>query len=164
MYCQVHRVHSDVKGEDIATVMMMIGGRTTVTCELGYPENYMEHEYFPQTMILVEGDKGSAEVARDYWVRVTTKDGTQARRYPPVWYPWVDPAYHVIHASIVPTNANLLQALRGEGPAETTGEDNVKTLKLVFAAYESARNGKVVELGTAQQGLMDTVGQPAKLF
>jgi hypothetical protein len=58
----------------------------------------------------------------------------------------------------------LLQALRGEGPAETTGEDNVKTLKLVFAAYKSARNGKVVELGTAQQGLMDTVGQPARLF
>lgn len=158
VYCQVHRVHPDVKGEDIATVMMMMRGRTTVTCELGYPENYVEHEYFPETLIFVEGDKGSAEVARDYWVRVTTKDGTQARRYPPVWYRWVDPAYHVIHSSIVPTNANLLQALRGEGPAETTGEDNVKTLKLVFAAYESARGRKVVDLCTPQQASMETVG------
>ena len=161
VYCQVHRVHTDVKGEDIATVMMMMGGRTTVTCELGYPENYVEHEYFPQTMIFVEGDKGSAEVAIDYWVRVTTKDGTQARRYPPVWYCWVDPAYHVVHSSIVPTNANLLQALRGEGPAETTGEDNIKTLKLVFAAYESARSGRVLEMDRPLQASVDTIG-PAR--
>ncbi|MBZ5565846.1 MAG: Gfo/Idh/MocA family oxidoreductase [Acidobacteriia bacterium] len=133
-----------VKGEDVATVMMMMGGRTTVTCELGYPENHMEHEYFPETMIFVEGDKGTAEIGKDYWLRVTTETGTHARRYPPIWYPWVNPSYHVIHSSIVPCNANFLQALRGEGAAETTGEDNVKTLKLVFAAYESARSGNAV--------------------
>jgi predicted dehydrogenase len=144
VYCQVHRVHSDVKGEDVATVMMKMGGRATVTCELGYPENYMEHEYFPETMIFVEGDRGTAEIAKDYWLRVTTQSGTHARRYPPAWYAWVDPGYHVIHSSIVPTNANLLQALRGEAAAETTGEDNVKTLKLVFAAYDSARSGNAV--------------------
>ncbi len=147
VYCQVHRVHLDVKGEDIATVMMRMGGRTTVTIELGYPENYVEHEYFPETLIYVEGDKGTAEVAKDYWLRVTTREGTLAKRYPPIWYPWVDPDYHVIHSSIVLTNAHFLHALRGEGPAETTGEDNVKTLKLVYAAYESARGRKVVNLG-----------------
>lgn len=144
VYCQVQQVHPDVKGEDVATVMMMMGGRTTVTIELGFPENYVEHEYFPQTMVLVEGNKGTAEVAKDYWLRVTTERGTHARRYPPVWYSWVDPGYHVIHSSIVPTNANLLQALRGEAAAETTGEDNVKTLRLVFAAYQSARSGNAV--------------------
>jgi hypothetical protein len=46
----------------------------------------------------------------------------------------------LIHASIVPCLANLLAALRGEGRAETTGEDNLLTLKLVFAAYESAKD------------------------
>jgi predicted dehydrogenase len=144
LYCQVHRVHPDVKGEDVATVMMLMGGKTTVTCELGYAENYLEHEYFPETMIFVEGNKGTAEVTKDYWVRVTTESGTQAKRHPPARYPWVDPDYHVVHASIVPCNANLLQALRGEGPAETTGDDNLKTLKLVFAAYDSARGGKAI--------------------
>ncbi len=152
VYCQVHRVHPDVKGEDVATVMMMMGGHTTVTCELGYPENYLEHECFPQTMIFVEGDKGSAEIARDYWLRVTTRDGTQSRRYPPIWYPWMDPSYHVVHSSIVPCNANFLQALRGEAAAETTGEDNVKTLKLVFAAYDSARSGNAMYLDGTRPG------------
>jgi predicted dehydrogenase len=140
VYSLNQRVHPDVKGEDIATVMMMMnGGRTAVTVELGYPENYVEHEYFPETMIYVEGSKGTAKVAKDYWLRVTTENGTLAKRYAPVWYPWVDPGYHVIHSSIVSTNGHLLQALRGEVEAETTGEDNVKTLKLVFAAYYSAR-------------------------
>jgi hypothetical protein len=50
----------------------------------------------------------------------------------------MDPSYHVVHSSIVPCNANFLQALRGKAAAETTGEDNVKTLRLVFAAYDSA--------------------------
>ena len=48
-----------------------------------------------------------------------------------------------MHASGVPCNQNLLAALRGEGRAETTGEDNLKTVRLVFAAYESAASGEV---------------------
>lgn len=43
-------------------------------------------------------------------------------------------------------NANLLAALRREIPAETTGADNLKTLELVFGAYESARTGRALEL------------------
>jgi len=34
----------------------------------------------------------------------------------------------------------------GREAAETTGEDNLKTVRLVFGAYESARSGKVVEV------------------
>lgn len=146
LYCRTTQVHADIKGEDVATVMMSMGNKMTVTCEMGYAENYYEHECFPQTMVFVEGDKGSAEVAKDYWVRVTTASGTQARRFPPVCYPWSDPNYLVVHSSIVPCNANLLQALRGDGSAETTAEDNYLTLRLVFAAYDSARANQVIHL------------------
>ena len=83
LYCQVHRVHPDIKGEDVATVMMLMGGQTTVVCELGYPENYLENDVFPQTLIFVEGEKGSAELGEDYWVRVTTSTGTHSKRFPP---------------------------------------------------------------------------------
>jgi hypothetical protein len=34
--------------------------------------------------------------------------------------------------------------LRGEGPAETTGEDNLKTVRLVFASYDSAASGQAI--------------------
>ena len=89
------------------------------------------------------------ELGPDYWIRVTTRDGTVARRCPPPRFQWADPAYDLVHASIVPCNANLLRALRGEGKAETTAADNLRTVRLVFGSYESARENRVVHLPTA---------------
>lgn len=151
LYCQVHRVHPDIKGEDIATVMMHMAGRTTVICELGYAENYLEHERFPETFIFVEGDKGSAELAPDFWVRVTTKDGTHSWRCPLPNFKWADSDYLVVHSSMVPCIANLLQALKGEGPAESTADDNLKTMILTSAAYDSARSGKTIDFVPAEK-------------
>jgi D-apiose dehydrogenase len=144
LYCQTIRVHPDIKGEDVATIMLEMNG-TTVTCELAYAENYLERDRFPQTQIFIEGQQGSLELTLDYWVRITTQAGTFAQRYPPPRYAWADPAYDVVHASIVPCNADLLQALQGNVPAETTGEDNLKTVRLVFAAYESAQRGQTIQ-------------------
>jgi len=146
LYCRAQRIHPTIKGEDVATVIMKMGGVTTVIVELGYAENALEQDKFPQTLAFIEGDQGSLELCVDYWIRVTTREGTMSKRYPPPRYSWADPAYDVCHASIVPCQANLLQALRGEGPAETTGEDNIKTARLVFASYESARTGQVMPI------------------
>lgn len=144
LYCQTRKVHRDIRGEDVATVMMDMGAGVTVTCNLGYAENYLEREAFPQTFIFIEGERGSVELAPDYWLRVTGVEGTHSRRIPPPRYSWADPAYEVVHSSIVPCNANLLAALKGEAQAETTGEDNLKTVRLVFASYDSASTGQVI--------------------
>jgi D-apiose dehydrogenase len=144
LYCQTQRIHQDIKGEDVATIMLKMGNATSVLCQMAYAGNYLERERFPETLIFIEGERGSIELAPDYWIRVTTSDGTHAQRFPPPRYAWADPAYNLIHASIVPCNANLLGALRGDAPAETTGADNLNTVRLVFGAYESARNDQVV--------------------
>ena len=147
LYCQTRRVHAHIKGEDVATVVLTMRDGMTVTCNMAYAGNHLEHDRFPETLVFVEGDAGSVELGPDHWVRTTTAEGTHARRYPSARYSWADPAYDLIHASIVPCNANLLAALRGEGKAETTGEDNLNTVRLVFASYESAASGTVVTLG-----------------
>ena len=64
----------------------------------------------------------------------------------PARYAWADPRYDVVHASIVPCNAELLRALRTGQPAETSGESNLETMRLVFGAYRSAREGRVIAL------------------
>lgn len=143
VFCETHRVHSDIRGEDVATVMMRTRTGTAVVCNISYA-SHTEREAFPQTFILVEGEHGSVELDSGYWIRTTDASGTLARRYAPPHYAWADPAYDLVHASIVPCNANLLASLRGEGEAETTGEDNLETMRLVFAAYESARTGRAV--------------------
>jgi predicted dehydrogenase len=142
--CCTQRVHPNIRGEDVATVLMTMGQGTTVVCNMSYAENPLEHENFPETFLFIEGERGSLELAHDYWVRVTTPEGTLARRIPPPRYAWADPAYDVVQSSIVACNADLLRALRDEGAAETNGEDNLKTVRLVFAAYESAASGETV--------------------
>lgn len=149
LYCQTHRIHRDIQGEDVATVLLKMETGMTVICEMSYASR-TEHERFPETYIYVEGEHGSLELGPDYWLRVTTKAGTCAKRYPPPHYAWADPVYDLVHASIVPCNANLLAALQGTGIAETTAEDNLKTVALVFSAYESARRDVVIQLNQAQ--------------
>ncbi len=144
LYCQIHRSRDDIAGEDVATVMLKIG-HLACTCELSYSTR-TEWGHFPETFAYVEGTRGSIEVAADYWLRVTTDDGTLARSYPPPRYAWADPLYDIAHASIVPCNANLLESLRGGRPAETTGVDNLKTMRLVYKAYESAERNQVINL------------------
>lgn len=144
LYCHTDRIHSDIRGEDVATVMMRTANCRSVLCEMAYAGNPIERECFPETLIFVEGEHGTAELGQNYWVRVTTAEGTHAQRFPPPSYSWALPDFNLVQASIVPCNANLLQALRGEAEAETTGEDNLKTARLVFAAYDSAGSGEVV--------------------
>jgi predicted dehydrogenase len=149
LYCQTARVHTDIKGEDIATVMLSMsgngGGPVTVTCEMGYAENALEHDCFPETFAFVEGERGSVELAPHFWLRVTTPEGTQAWRVRPPRFAWANPDYDVVHASMVPCNTNLLQGI-ASGQAETTAEDNLTTLRLVYAAYDSAATGQAITL------------------
>ena len=145
LFCRTRRVHADIRGEDVATVMLDMVSGATVTCEMSYASR-VEHDRFPETYIFIEGDQGSLELGPDYWIRATTKDGTLARRYPPPRYAWADPRYDLSQSSGVACNADLLAALQGRRAAETTGEDNLRTLELVFACYASADTGQAIPL------------------
>lgn len=145
LYCQTKRVHRDIKGEDVATVMMRMNSGATVTCNMSYASP-VEHDRFPEAFVFIEGENGSIELAPDFWLRVTTKDGTRARRVPPPYFKWADARYALVHSSIVACNADLLRALQTNTPAETSGEDNLKTMKLVFGSYDSAQRDQVIQL------------------
>lgn len=148
IYCLTRRVHHDIKGEDAATIVMEMGRETVVTCNLAMAESPLERP--AQTYLFVEGERGSLELFPDYWIHETTQAGTVKRRAPPPGYPWVIPAYEPSHSSIVACNANLLAGLQGTGKTETTGEDNIKTMQLVFAAYQSAESGEVLHFDRAE--------------
>lgn len=142
VYCQTMRVHQEIRGEDVATLTLQMASGASVVCELSYATRW-EHERFPQTFAFVEADGGSLELGPDYWIRCATADGVVARQYPPPRYGWADPAYDVVHASIVPCHQNLIADLSGTGEAETTARDNLRTLRLVDLAYRSAAEQQV---------------------
>jgi D-apiose dehydrogenase len=147
IYCRTSRVHTDIRGEDVATtVLTMNRGRTTVTVNLGFAGTPLEHECFPQTLAFIEGDAGSIEVFPDYWVRVTTQAGTHAVRVPPPRFAWADLDYAVVHSSMVPCHQHLLRALTTGRPAETDAAEYLRTMRLAAAAYDSASGGQVIRL------------------
>jgi len=150
LYCLTQRTLAPrVKGENVATLLLSMGtARTSVAVEMAYAKTPLEpsvRECFPHTLAFIEGPKGSLELCADYVIRLTTSRGTQITRHAPPRYAWANPAYDIAHASMVPCNAHLLAALRGVGKGETTGEDNLRTLELVFGAYESAKRNVVVK-------------------
>ena len=143
VYCQSHKINSGIRGEDAVSVLLKMDNGMTVYVDISYASR-LENERFPQTYLTIEGEDASLELGFDYWIRVTDKAGTVARRHPPLEYPWANPSYGNIHASIVDTQRNLLEGLNGTGVAETTGEDNLKTLRLVYGCYESAEQSRVI--------------------
>jgi predicted dehydrogenase len=146
VYCRTARVHMDISGEDVATVVLQMKSGVTVLASMAYAENYLEDECFPQTRIFIESEHGSLELKSGYRIHVTTKDGTAEHVVLPPHFAWADPAYDVVHSSIVPCQANLLHALMGIEAAETTAADNLETLRLVDASYESAGSGEAVPI------------------
>lgn len=147
LHCHTATVNPKIKGEDVANVFMKMENGITCYAEMSYA-SILEYEPFPQTFILVEGEKGSIHLTKDFKIHVTTKISTDILDARPKMYPWVDPKYALVHSSIVDCNRDILNALTGKAPAETTGKDNLETVRLVHASYSSARSGKIIDLKT----------------
>jgi predicted dehydrogenase len=144
--CRTRRIHPEIKGEDVATVMMSMEDGVTVTANMSYASKW-EFDRFPETVLFVEGTDGGATLGLDCTLKIFDRDGTETRKVAPPQYDWAHPEYGLVHASIVDCNRNLLQALRREERAETRAADNVRSLELVFAAYESAEKGRTIRIG-----------------
>ena len=145
LYCVTQTVNQKIKGEDVANVLMKMQNGLHCYAEMSYA-SLLEKESFPQTLVVVEGSEGSVQLLHNGVLKITTKKGTETMVATPVMYDWIDPAYSVVHSSIVDCNRNILQALQNKGAAETTGADNFETVKLVWAAYESAKENKVIQM------------------
>lgn len=145
IYCQASTVNKKIRGEDVANALIKMQNGIQCFAEMSYA-SILEHESFPQTLMLVEGEFGSISLNKEFEIKVVTKKGVEIFYANPVVYEWADPLYAPVHSSIVDCNRNILDALQGKGKAETTGEDNMKTVCLVWAAYESARQNKVVTM------------------
>jgi D-apiose dehydrogenase len=143
LHATIRTVNPKLKGEDVATCFMTTENGATVTAMMSYASK-REFDRFPETYVQIEGDRGFLELGPDYWIRETTDAGTHAFRAVPPHYEWADARYDIAHASIVPCQANIARALKGLEAGETTGDDNLKTVRLVFGSYESAASGRVL--------------------
>lgn len=145
VYCQIQRINPAIRGEDVATLLLKMRSGLVSTVELSYAST-VGYECFPQTLVEVEGTKGSFHLQPDYLLATTTREGTSTETVSLPNYPWVHPQYVVAQSAMVALQQDFLAAIRNDTLPETTGEDNLKTLRLMHAAYESAEMNQVITL------------------
>jgi len=143
IYCVTQQVAKGIAGEDVVTTLLISQSGVTCEQEISF-SSLLEREVFPQTLMVIEGSKGSIRLDPDMVVKTTTQSGTRTEVVPLAKYPWQTERLTNEPPSIVACNENILMDVLGQSRAETTGDDNFKTVQLVFAAYDSAASGEVV--------------------
>jgi predicted dehydrogenase len=145
LWCQTKAINRGIKGEDLAVVMMKMKNGMPVYTELSYA-SVVEHDSFSTLYILAEGENGSVYLGPEFEIRTTTRKGTVSEIVTFPSYYWADPDYIVNHESGIHINRNILDDMTGKSTAENTGEDNLETVRLIWACYESAENGKTINI------------------
>ena len=78
----------------------------------------------------------------DFHLAVTSPEGTNYEIVEMKKYPWQTDRLYPEPPAIVACNNDILQDILGHSIAENTGKDNFETVRLVWAAYQSAATGQ----------------------
>ncbi len=132
-------VNPKVVGEDVATMLLKMRSGAASIVEISY-YSHLERDIFPQTLVHLEGSDGSAVLSEDFQITLTTRSGVQKIDASPSIHPWSKPKMAVVEDSVVNINRHWIECLQNGLTPETSGEDNLKTLELVFGAYQAAEN------------------------
>ena len=141
--CETQTRNPENVGEDTATIMMRhrSGAVSVVECSM---ESRIDPDPFPETLVTLEGERGSASIGPGLVARVTS-DGLSAESdFGSPLLSWTSQPWHTVQESVLRTQEAIVRAWRARKDPESTGEDNLKTYALVEAAYESARVGRAV--------------------
>ncbi|MGM0474072.1 MAG: Gfo/Idh/MocA family protein [Bacteroidota bacterium] len=145
VYCQIQTVNPGIQGEDVATSLIRMKSGVVCVQEISF-SSPLEKEVFPQTLLLIEGDRGSIRLDPGFEISITVGKETRKEVVPMKKYSWQTDRLVPEPPSIVACNNDILQDLLGRGKAENSGDDNFQTVRLVWAAYASARENRVIDM------------------
>lgn len=144
IYTQIQTVNPTIKGEDVATSLLRMKNGMVCVQQISF-SSPLEKEIFPQLLLMVEGNKGSVRLDADYNFAITVGNTTTFEKMEMQKFAWQTERLEPEPPSIVAINQNILDDMNGKAKAENTGVDNFETVKLVWAAYQSANTGQVVQ-------------------
>lgn len=144
--CHSQRVNPTIAAEDVATVLLQMQSGAHVVVDMSYASR-LEREAFPQTLVALEGNKGSAALRLDYQLSVTTSGGTRYQDVSPQAFDWTPAPVTAIPESVLNIQRHFIDCLETGRTPDTAGTDNLRTLKLTFGAYRSAAAGELITLG-----------------
>ncbi len=139
------RINPAIKGEDVATMLLDHKSGVSSVVDCSYATR-REPETFPQSLIEIDGDKGTIRLDAGYQMTIQNQNGSDMRDLSPPVLPWASKPWHNIQESVRSIQQHFVDCLRDGRQPETSGSDNLETLGLVEAAYLSADQHRTVAL------------------
>jgi predicted dehydrogenase len=144
---RTRRINPKIRGEDVATILLDHENGATSIVDVSYASK-LAKEPFPETLIELDGTKGTIRLSQGYRLEVNGPDGVTVSDVSPQLLPWASRPWHNIQESVLAIQQHWIDRLADGSETSTSGADNLKTFALVEAAYQSAASGRPIEIGS----------------
>ena len=101
---------------------------------------------FAQTLITLECKNGTAILDYNYNITIHKNKKKLKVVAQPKKYKWTKKPWNQIQESIINTHKHFIYSLLNNITSDTNGEDNLKSLNIVFASYKSNTLNKEIDL------------------
>ncbi len=139
--CETQRRNPQNAGEDTATMLLRHDSGAVSLAETTY-EARQRPDPFPQTLIVIEGERGSIKLHEDFRMVVTSGGEVSERYAGSPLLSWTQEPWHIAQESVLLTQRAIIGAWRAGRDADTSGADNLKTFAVAEAAYAAAESGQ----------------------
>lgn len=154
--CLTQRLNPRVRGEDTFTALLSQESGATVVCDASF-FSIIEPEPFPATVAWIEGERGSLDLSADCAITVHRREGRERIDAAPEAPAWGARPLQVIQDSVLRFEAHAADVLRGRVEPQPSGEDNLRTVALALAAYESALKGVTISMSAWMEDAFRTI-------
>ncbi len=142
VYARAHHISPEVKGEDVYTAILGYPALTVVIhdswASVPIPGMDRPSEHFPYypRLLQVDGTLGTLAMMPDGSVHLYRDQDSQCWEMP----------HDTMEYAHTAALKHFIECLESGTEFETTGEETIKTMAVVYAAYRSAEEGRVVHL------------------
>ncbi|MFN3641753.1 MAG: Gfo/Idh/MocA family protein [Gemmobacter sp.] len=143
LFCRTQRLNPVVRGEDSFHATLRHASGAVSICDCSFWTRW-HPEPFPQVLAVIEGDEATVELSHDLRLRLHRAGGATDLDAAPTVPPWGAAPWHVVQESVVATCAHWRDCLLTGATPQPSGADNLQTLALALAAYESAAGDRAL--------------------
>lgn len=141
--CETQRRNPRVRAEETATMMLRHESTAVSVVECTYGSRKLP-DPFPETLLEIEGETGAIVVGIGLRMSVTSNGQLSEESIGSPLRPWTSEPWHASQEGAFNACQHFLDSLKRGVPADTSGEDNLKTFALVDAAYKAAEEKRAV--------------------
>lgn len=142
--CETQKRNPKVRAEDTATMLLAHTSGAASVVECTYEARKLP-EVFPQTMLEIEGDRGTVVVKADFRMEVTSNGELTEKDISSPLRPWTTERWHVAQEGAFNACRHFFECVKRGVPADTAGPDNLKSYALVDAAYRAAEEHRAIQ-------------------